>query len=199
MNSEITKTLAIAGGVLSIVFLTVIGTLMVQRIEAAPMPTQIPLASSASSSNIISTASSAITTASQPLLANEPQVISVRPHYITQVIPYRTCHDELETVYVQPGDNFPGAGAMVGGAAGAVIGHTMGHGRGRIAGTVAGALIGALSGNAIQSSIDQPVPETIETTVCHTHYIKKTIQHGYEVTYALNGREVTKIMPVPPA
>jgi uncharacterized protein YcfJ len=198
MSLEMNKTLGIVGGIVGIVFLTVITTLTVQKIDAAPIATAQAATAPATPAQVLTTATNAVSNpAAAPAQSTEPQIIDVRPHYITEVVPYRSCRDELEPVYAGSPGYFP-AGAMVGGAAGALMGHSIGHGRGRIVGTIAGALIGAVSGDAIQQSMQQPQVQMMETVVCHTHYLKKTVQHGYEVTYLMNGHERTRIMSYNP-
>ena len=200
MSLEMNKTLGIVGGVIGIIALTVVTTLTVQKIDAAPVATaQAATVTTANPAQVLTTAASAVNNPIPTVNAdaNKPQIIDVRPHFITEVIPYRCCHDELEPVYAGSPGYFP-AGAMIGGTAGALMGHSIGHGRGRIVGTIAGALIGAMSGDAIQQSMQQPQVQMVETVVCHTHYLKKTVQHGYEVTYLINGHERTRILSYNP-
>lgn len=196
MSSEITKSLAIAGGVLGIVALTVVGTLGVERIEAAPVTTA-PVTTAAPAPIAAAPVNTAQNT-TIPVVA-APQIVNVQPHFVTEIIPFHSCHDEWETVYSQPYDNNPAAGAVFGGAAGALAGNLLSHGHCRVPGTIAGAVLGAIGGTVVQSSMDQPQAQSVLTTVCHTHYLKKMVQHGYAVTYLYSdGHERTKIMPYAP-
>lgn len=198
MSSEMTKSLAIAGGVIGIIFLTVISTLMVQRIEAAPVATAPAVITAPVPAATVAAPVNTATVSVVPVVA-APQIVNVQPHYVAEIMPFRSCHDEWETVYSQPYDNNPAAGAVFGGAAGALAGNLLSHGHCRIPGTIAGAVIGAIGGSAVQSSMDQPQAQSVLTTVCHTHYLKKMVQHGYAVTYLYSdGHERTKIMPYAP-
>lgn len=126
------------------------------------------------------------------------QVVSVKPHYVSETIPERRCHEVQHTIYVNQQSSAPGAGAILGGVAGGLLGSQVGGGSGRIVASVAGATVGAITGAGMQESMNQPQPYAAYSTQCKTHYIKTSVQKGYEVTYMYNGSQGTMLMNNPP-
>lgn len=136
----------------------------------------------------------AVAAAPTPAVPSVAQVIAVKPHYVSESIPERRCHEVQHTVYVNQESSAPGAGAVVGGVAGGLLGSQVGGGRGKIVASVAGATIGAITGANMQSNMNQPQPYAAYSTQCATHYIKTSVQKGYEVTYLYNGVQSTMLM-----
>lgn len=191
MNVEVKKTLALLAGAFGVAVISVGMTLAAEKISAKPVEPVKP----ASAMN----AANANTPINAAPVAMMGQVISVKPHYVTTMVPYRSCRQVQQVYYAQPYNYAPGAGAVLGGVTGGFIGNQFGHGRGRAAATVAGAVIGAVSGNAIEQNIYQPRPYASYSTICSKHYAKKIVQKGYEVTYVYNGQQNTAIMANPPS
>lgn len=115
------------------------------------------------------------------------EVIKVRPHYVTKTIPYRSCHMEPRTMYVNNGPS--GAGTVIGGVAGGVIGNQFGGGKGKVATTIGGAILGAVMGNQVEAGMTPPQANTYYQSVCTTEYAHKKVQKGYEVTYLYHGQK----------
>lgn len=140
----------------------------------------------------------ATTPAPQPAPVAQPtnaaQVTSVRPHYVEKSIPKRDCREVRHVVYTQEESQAPGAGAVVGGVTGGLLGTQVGGGHGRLLATAAGAAIGALAGNSVQNNMNKPEAHEVYSTACSTHYIKTTVQKGFEVSYTYNGQPGVVIM-----
>lgn len=126
------------------------------------------------------------------------RILQVRPHYVYKTVPYESCHMVPRTVVVSHGRNPSGLGAVLGGVAGGIAGNQIGQGRGNIAATIGGSVVGAIVGNEVERNADRPQARTIYTEVCETHYIKKAVKKGYEITYSYEGQKKTIIMKNPP-
>ena len=186
MSTEGKKMTVLVGGVLGIAIIVVLTAFALKMIfqpnEASiEKPTQ-----PAAQATVVQPAIQATTEAPQ---ANVAQVISVKPHYVEKSIPKRECHDVRRVVYVKQESQAPGAGAIIGGVTGGLIGTQVGQGHGRLLATGAGAAIGALAGNSVQNNMNEPQAREVYNTICSTHYIKTTVQKGYDVTYSYNGQQ----------
>lgn len=195
MNIDVKKSLALVAGTAGIAVLSVCLILGAEAINARTVSGQV--------SQLPGNSAATPVAANETLVGSNPnvmlgQVISVKPHYVTTMVPYRVCHQVQQVYYSQPYNYYPGSGAVLGGITGGFIGNAMGHGHGRAAATVAGAMIGAIGGSAIEQNMYQPRAYASYGTVCSKHYAKRTVQKGYEVTYVYNGQQGEAIMQTPP-
>lgn len=135
------------------------------------------------------------------------QIISVKPHIITETTSIDKCHQVPHTSYVQQqvavkSNGSPVGGTLLGGALGGLAGSAI-HGDARNAAILAGAGLGAYAGHEMQSQSYTPVykmiPKTTYHTKCGKQTVTKKIESGFEVTYWYNGNQGTVIMPAPPA
>jgi uncharacterized protein YcfJ len=192
-----TKTkLAITGGIIVGVLLIVLATLGVQSLlqnKSAPQP-------------VVEAATTTPVVEAQPATPPMAQVISVKPHVITETITVNKCHQVPTTVYTQQeistNNTHPVGGTLMGGALGGLAGSAV-HGSARTAAILAGAGLGAYAGHEMQSqrsaSQYRMIPKTVYSSKCGKQTVTKKIDAGYEVTYWYNGTEGTIIMPVTPA
>ncbi|TAK74015.1 MAG: glycine zipper 2TM domain-containing protein [Gammaproteobacteria bacterium] len=187
MNNEGKKILMLLGGAAGIAIIVVLTTWALQAILQRPavVPPSPPIEKPV---------------VEQPVVPVTPtaQVINVKPHYTSTSIPKRQCHEAEHVVYVSQETHSPGAGAVIGGVAGGLLGSQVGGGTGRIVTSAAGAAIGALTGNSMQNSMNAPQPHAVHSVACSTHYVKTSVQNGYEVTYTYDGKQGVVIMNNPP-
>lgn len=183
MNNEGKKMLILLSGVLGIAIITVLTVLVLQMILQRNVTPSVPPLDKP----VVQT----------PVTVPNAEVISVKPHYITASIPKRECRKVKHIVYLSHESSPTGAGAVIGGLTGGLLGSQVGGGNGKIVTSAAGAAIGALTGNNMQNSMNAPQPHIVYTNVCSTHYVKTTIQKGYEVTYLYNGQQGVVIMNEP--
>ncbi len=127
------------------------------------------------------------------------EVVSVKPHYVTESYPERQCRRVQHTVYASQQSAVSGAGAVIGGVAGGLLGSTVGGGTGRIVASAAGAVVGAMTGSSMQDNMNQPQPYAAYSTHCTTHTVSNVVQKGYEVSYRYHGNEGMVILNNPPS
>ncbi|NWN82188.1 MAG: glycine zipper 2TM domain-containing protein [Halomonas sp.] len=154
----------------------------------------------------------------QPSGPEYAEILAVQP--VTQTVerPREVCED-VERVVIEevPVEAPPTSGAassrdpqrIVGGAAGAIVGGLLGNqvggGSGKKIATVAGAIGGALAGREVQERVEarqharaggQVQYETRERVVveeqCETHMEAHEETLGYDVTYRLDGEELSR-------
>ncbi len=151
---------------------------------------------------ILATKTDAKTSTTQPTIKSTvseskyvmAKVLNVKPKYITKSVPRRYCQIVRRDFLVKHRDPFPAAGVFVGGLTGGLIGNQFGQGGGNIFSTVGGTVIGALVGDQIQQQIHHPHIHSAFYKVCKTHYRKKSVVNGYNVTYTYNGKKEVKFM-----
>ncbi len=187
MNTSAKKTLAIVGGLIAVVAVTVFGTLTVQVWQKQRALEQAPAV----------TAEATPPAPAQPPTPTLAQVTAVKPHYIVTTKAVRECHPVQHTEYTQPEQKVPVAGTVIGGAAGGLAGSAV-HGHNRDLAIGAGAVLGAVTGAAVQNNMNQPQPQTVESMHCQTHNVASKTRKGYEVTYLYNSQSSTMLMDTAP-
>lgn len=202
MSSELKKALAIVLGALGLIIVGAFIMLGISKLmsPAAPAATvaATPVAAPvAPAATIATTPPDAVTPVAPPGYVMV-QVVNVQPHMVVRSIPYHTCHDVAHTEFAPPPNGTSGAGAVLGGVTGGLVGTQIGHGRGKTAAEIGGAVLGALAGNQIESNMNQPQPYTVYGTKCKLHYMQKSVQTGYDVTYTYNGQQGVTFMKTPP-
>jgi uncharacterized protein YcfJ len=125
------------------------------------------------------------------------RVISVTPQTERVNFPREECRTEYtRETYSSSGSRDIG-GAIIGGIAGGLIGSQIGKGSGRIAGAAVGAATGAIMGDRIDNS-DRRTYANRPVEHCVTVDSWQTVTRDYLVTYRLNGRNYTTVMPYDP-
>jgi uncharacterized protein YcfJ len=181
------KTLAIIGGLIIVVAVTVFSTVTVQVWQKQKATEQVPPVAEAPPAPPPAPPA--------PVLA---QVTAVNPHYIVTSKPVKKCQPVQHTEYTQPQQKVPVAGGLLGGVAGGLAGSAV-HGKNRDLAIGAGAVVGAVTGAAVQNSMNQPQAQTVESLHCETHNVATKTRKGYEVTYLYNGQSSTVLMDKAPA
>ncbi|MEO5732754.1 MAG: glycine zipper 2TM domain-containing protein [Rubrivivax sp.] len=121
-------------------------------------------------------------------------VVSVKEITETVVTPQERCSDVQVTHRAPVQDEKRIAGTIVGGLAGGLIGNQIGGGTGKTLATIAGAAGGGYAGNQVQKNLQQRDVTTTTERRCKT--VDEKSQHvvGYNVTYRLDGKELTTRM-----
>lgn len=187
MSPNTKKALAIIGGIIIVVAVSVFATLTVQvwhkqnaAIETAAVEPVVPPAPPAPPA---------------PVMA---QVTAVQPHYVTSTKPVKQCKPVQHVSYPPQQQKPPIAGAVIGGVAGGLAGSAV-HGNYRDAAIATGAVVGAATGATVQNNMNKPQPQVTESMHCTTHNVTSKTQKGYEVTYVSNNQSTTMLMDTAPA
>lgn len=120
------------------------------------------------------------------------QILAVKAVNKTVETQEEVCSD-VQVVHKAPvKDENRIAGTVIGGVIGGVVGHQFGGGSGKKLATVAGAAGGAYAGNQVQKNMQDG--DTKTTTERRCKVVTKAQQKlvGYDVRYALNGKEFTE-------
>lgn len=142
---------------------------------------------------------------SLPAMANDQysdsaRVLSVVPQTERVNMPRQECNTEYQQQNYNEGNNHSITGAIIGGIAGGLLGNTIGRGNGRVAATAVGAGVGAIAGNRIGSNHYNNSVNTRSAPVQSCYQVDnwQTVNAGYLVNYAYNGRTYSTVMDQDP-
>jgi uncharacterized protein YcfJ len=123
------------------------------------------------------------------LASPSAEVISSKALAKTIKTPRQECRDEQVTRTRPAKDTNRLAGTGIGAVVGGLLGHEVGGGSGKVLATVAGAAAGGYAGNKIEQKVQQGNTYTTTERRCVTAYDTSEVPNGYEVTYALDGKQ----------
>ncbi len=117
------------------------------------------------------------------------EVVSAKAVKETIKTPREECKDVEVKKQAPVKDEHRIAGTAIGVVAGGLLGSTIGGGTGKKVATVAGAAAGGYAGNQVQKNMQEKDTVTEMERRCETVYDTSEKNHGYDVTYRLNGKQ----------
>lgn len=128
----------------------------------------------------------------------EAQVVSAKAITETIETPTERCADVQVSHQAPVQDEKRVAGTVVGGLAGGLLGSQIGGGNGKKLATIAGVAAGGYTGNQVQKNLQQRDVTTTTERRCKTVNEKSQKLIGYNVTYRLDGKDMTTRMLTKP-
>lgn len=128
----------------------------------------------------------------------EAQVVAVKQIMETVVTPKERCADVQVSHQAPVKDEKRVAGTVAGVLAGGLLGSQIGGGNGKTLATIAGVAAGGYAGNQVQKNLQQRDVTTTTEQRCKTVNEKSQQLVGYNVTYRLDGKDVTTRMLTKP-
>lgn len=120
------------------------------------------------------------------------RVLSVTPQTERVNLPRQECRTEYQQQSYSNGGQQSITGAVIGGIAGGLLGSTVGRGNGRVAAAAVGAGIGAITGDRLANQNNSGGgTRSVPVQSCYQVDNWQTVNSGYSVTYAYNGRTYT--------
>jgi uncharacterized protein YcfJ len=122
------------------------------------------------------------------------RVLSVTPRTERVNVPRQECRTEYQQQSYSNGGQQSITGAVIGGIAGGLLGSTIGRGNGRVAAAAVGAGIGAITGDRLANQNNSGGgTHSVPVQSCYQVDNWQTVNSGYLVTYAYNGRTYTTV------
>lgn len=121
----------------------------------------------------------------------------VQPHEVQVTETQQVCRDVVDRQRAPERDGLVG-GTVAGAVIGGLVGNQVGGGKGKKLATVAGAVAGGAIGREVDRRHENgKVVESVRQE-CSMQPVTRTLQDGFEVTYAFEGKQYTAVLPLAP-